>query len=206
MAVMDKNNFINYIWKELDQRGWKQSDLARRAGIKDGTLSNILGGHRKPSVETLHSLARALGEPPDKLLRIAGYLPAALPNSSQLEEDLLHSFRALPKEQQVFITNLIRGTRSSAPPPRPETEPEEIMDVLMLLEDHHRREVFRFIRWLYREQQNPTDADGVSYRIREAAHQLSVVELMAAFNKLPPDQQREIIKTLGDFSAADSDQ
>lgn len=193
------NNFITWLEGQLRDREWTAAQLSRKAKIKgNATINRILSGQRNPGVEVCLKIARALGEPEEKVLRLAGHL--TIPVDSQPSSDEKTMIRDI---WQAWKNS---GNLGSTPPPRPETEPEEIMDVLMLLEDHHRREAFRFIRWLYREQQNPTDSDGVSYRIREAAHQLSVVELMAAFNKLPPDQQIEIIKTLGDFSAADSDQ
>lgn len=43
------------------RRGWKLSDLARRADVKVKTLANIESGHQVASVELLQRVADALG-------------------------------------------------------------------------------------------------------------------------------------------------
>ena len=54
----------SYLLAEMDARGWKQSDLADKAGVKWPTLNNI---GNDPSVmperPTLAALATALGAP-----------------------------------------------------------------------------------------------------------------------------------------------
>ena len=52
-------------------RGFSQTGLARRAGVPQGTLSRIEGGHQVPSTGTLGRLAAALGAPVDELLQAA---------------------------------------------------------------------------------------------------------------------------------------
>jgi transcriptional regulator with XRE-family HTH domain len=59
--------------KQLRERkGWSQSELARRAGISQGVLSDIESGRTKnPRSDTLAAIARALKVPIEKLLRKA---------------------------------------------------------------------------------------------------------------------------------------
>ena len=55
------------------KRGWSQSELARRAGIRQGVLSYIESGRTKhPRIDTLTAIAAALGVSVDKLTRKAG--------------------------------------------------------------------------------------------------------------------------------------
>ena len=55
------------------KKGWTQSELARRAGIKQGVLSYIECGRTKhPRSDTLAAIAAALGVPVEKLIRKAG--------------------------------------------------------------------------------------------------------------------------------------
>ena len=54
------------------KKGWTQSELARRAGIKQGVLSYIECGRTKhPRSDTLAAIAAALRVPVEKLIRKA---------------------------------------------------------------------------------------------------------------------------------------
>lgn len=46
-------------WRQL--RGWSQRELARRANIANGALSQVELGHSSPAVNTLQKVASALG-------------------------------------------------------------------------------------------------------------------------------------------------
>jgi len=46
-----------------EQAGWSLSELARRAGVSKGALSQLEAGQANPTVETLWALAQALGVP-----------------------------------------------------------------------------------------------------------------------------------------------
>ena len=55
------------------KRGWTQTELARRSGVKQGVLSYIENGRTKhPRIDTLAALAAALGVPIEKLTTKAG--------------------------------------------------------------------------------------------------------------------------------------
>lgn len=43
-----------------EQRGWRQSDLAARAGLSGGFMSQVESGRREPSEVTVAELARVL--------------------------------------------------------------------------------------------------------------------------------------------------
>ena len=56
-----------------ENRGWSQTELARRAGIRQGVLSYIENGRTKnPRIDTLAAIASALGVSVQKLLKKAG--------------------------------------------------------------------------------------------------------------------------------------
>ena len=57
-------------------RHWTQVELARRAGLSQGTISHLEQGTRQPSLLTLHYLATAFGLPLDQFL---GALERATP-------------------------------------------------------------------------------------------------------------------------------
>ena len=60
--------------RELRQKkGWTQTELARRAGVKQGVLSCIESGRTKnPRSDTLAAIAAALGVSVEQLMRKAG--------------------------------------------------------------------------------------------------------------------------------------
>lgn len=56
-----------------EKKGWSQSELARRSGVKQGVLSYIESGKTKnPRVDTLSAIALALGVTVEKLVKKAG--------------------------------------------------------------------------------------------------------------------------------------
>jgi transcriptional regulator with XRE-family HTH domain len=56
-----------------EKKGWSQSELSRRSGVKQGVLSYIENGRTKhPRVDTLAAIAAALGTTVEKLIRKAG--------------------------------------------------------------------------------------------------------------------------------------
>lgn len=54
-------------------KGWTQTELSRRSGVKQGVLSDIESGKTKhPRCDTLAAIAAALEVPVEKLMRKAG--------------------------------------------------------------------------------------------------------------------------------------
>ena len=61
------------------ERGWNQSELARRAGMRPSNVSNYLRGSNVPNPKQLAKLAEALGTTPADILNVTGDDPAARP-------------------------------------------------------------------------------------------------------------------------------
>lgn len=56
-----------------EKKGWSQSELSRRSGVKQGVLSYIESGRTKhPRIDTLAAIAAALGTTVEKLVRKVG--------------------------------------------------------------------------------------------------------------------------------------
>lgn len=72
---MMENDFVSWLVEELDDRGWSQRELARRAGISAASVNQILGEQREPSPDFCISLASAFRLPAEFILRKAGHLP-----------------------------------------------------------------------------------------------------------------------------------
>lgn len=89
--------FVDWLATELDQRGWSMSELGRRAGQSHSLISEVLAQKRDPTPDFVLNVARALNERPEHLLRLAGHLPAA-PPETDLDTQVCAVFRAIPDD------------------------------------------------------------------------------------------------------------
>lgn len=97
-------NLRDYIQDELQRRGWSIRELARRARLSHGTVSNLLAGKSEPTPDTLTAIARALGEPPEKLFRMAGLLRRARDDDEAGVRDLIDIARSLDPAERAKVT------------------------------------------------------------------------------------------------------
>lgn len=105
--------FTDWLKEEMDKRQWKPSDLAEKAGVSDAALSRILNkGDRQPGSDLCKKIAKAFGESPEKVFRLAGLLPEeekGLGGLSVWEEDFLGWLRQLPESRQEAILEIVKG-------------------------------------------------------------------------------------------------
>ena len=101
-----KSAFLTWLQNAIRDRQWSISELARRSGVSQSHLSNIISGNRKASAATLSALARALNLPADLVFSKAGLLPPAKSTLGELEKEWQHIFTqtATEKEQRELIT------------------------------------------------------------------------------------------------------
>lgn len=93
------NTLSSRILKALDERGWSQAELARRAGVAHGTISNLINGNKGVGESTLNAIANAFHIPAVEVFRQAGLIPK-VPKVSVREEQLLFMFRRMTEDQQ----------------------------------------------------------------------------------------------------------
>ena len=55
------DKFRAWLSEELDQRGWSQSELARRAGVSQFAVSSVISGNRNPGADYRAEHCRADG-------------------------------------------------------------------------------------------------------------------------------------------------
>lgn len=84
----------DYLNEQIERRGWSKRELARRAGISSAQVTDVLNERANPGFDYCAKVAGALGLPPEKLLRMAGILPALPPAASE-EEEALYLFRQI---------------------------------------------------------------------------------------------------------------
>ncbi len=90
--------FGDWLQSEIAARNWSLSELARRAHLSRGTLSNIINGNKGIGEATCQSLARALHFPPEEVFRKAGLLPPKL-DESPLDSRIQHLVSTLATEE-----------------------------------------------------------------------------------------------------------
>ena len=101
-------NFIRWLLTELDKKGWQPSDLAKQAKVSKGSVSNVLNGNRKPGPDLCLAIAKALNEPPEKVFRLAGLLPALPTSDGTTIQEAIELLKNLPPEQQQEALSYIR--------------------------------------------------------------------------------------------------
>jgi transcriptional regulator with XRE-family HTH domain len=72
MSTVQPGPLGRTIEERLENLGWSQNELARRAGIDSGTVSRLIRGVHEPTMGTLESIAKALDLNPVQLFRLAG--------------------------------------------------------------------------------------------------------------------------------------
>jgi len=96
------------------ERGLSLSQLARLAGIGKATLSGLEAGTRNPTLDTLHSVAAALGVPLTTVVsgsaRISGVA---------VEIDLLRVFDDSPATYELYRMRIPAGAEQTSPPHHP---------------------------------------------------------------------------------------
>lgn len=100
-----------WLAQELKRRKWSHDKLAQRAGISRSFVTRIISGDARPSVNFCHKVAAALGEPPDKLLRLAGILPPgspASPDDDATLQELVELARNLPPDARQQVLDYVR--------------------------------------------------------------------------------------------------
>ena len=105
MIIME-SELARHITEVREGRGWSQRELGRRARVSGATISKLESGEAKPTNDTIVKVARALGESPEALLRLAGHLPAA-PPPTDLDTAVARHFRSLTPTRRDTIAALI---------------------------------------------------------------------------------------------------
>ena len=117
--------FISWLYAEIEKRDLSLRQLGRMAGVSAVAISNVLNENRKPGIRLCRGLARAFQIPPEDVLRRAGLLPPAPPESASLNEALF-LFRQLHPDTQDQVLAMLRGlvehyvAKKEGSPPRPQ--------------------------------------------------------------------------------------
>lgn len=85
-------DFIAWLVQEMDQRGWSQSETARRGKISSQMINAVVNRQTGVGIPFCRGIAKAFGIPIEEVMRRAGLLPSGseiLPQLRALNERLL---------------------------------------------------------------------------------------------------------------------
>lgn len=97
----DVMDFDKWLANQLKLKGWSQTELANRATLSTGTISNILAGRRNPDHDTLIKIANGLSLPIETVYTAAGHLPNRSPDNATFNQvlDLMKSMDASERKE-----------------------------------------------------------------------------------------------------------
>jgi len=94
---------VEWLRRELDKRGWSQNELARRAGLTSGSVSQVMTGLRRPGVEFCQGVARAFKISETVVFVEAGVMSPARNASEVTLQELYDLLKDLPVSEQRAI-------------------------------------------------------------------------------------------------------
>ena len=103
------DNLANWIAEEAKRRGWSYRELARQAGVSQTLISRTLAGDMSVSADFCIKIALALGEPPERVLRLAKKIPL-LPDSEgdPTLSEIIDMLRNMSPEQRQETLRYVR--------------------------------------------------------------------------------------------------
>jgi len=119
------SKLTTWVNENLEQRDWSYNLLARKAGLSSGGVSRVMTERRKPGLDFCVGVARAFGERPEYVLRLAGLLPPVPPSVAE-EDEILALIRSLPPLKREAALDMLRGL---AKHPIPLTSPEAVGNI-----------------------------------------------------------------------------
>ncbi|MCQ3980231.1 MAG: hypothetical protein DPW09_43000 [Anaerolineae bacterium] len=114
-----KKDFVSWLNSEMNKRGWSNSELHRRSGMATSTISMILGGQNKPGWDFCLAIANALGEPPEKVFRLANLLPPlSAGEDEQVIKEVIDILKNMTPENRQDLLNYARYRYQQQEPKR----------------------------------------------------------------------------------------
>lgn len=99
MVTLENMTVGELVKKALKKRGFSQIELSQRSSISTSQISRIINGERGASLETLLTLADALGIKRSEMLRVAAGLPEVVPEDEWIEE-MNYKLNLIPKNSR----------------------------------------------------------------------------------------------------------
>lgn len=91
----------------LKKRGLSQSELSERSNVSPAQISRIVNDERGASLDTLLSIADALGIRRDDMLRAAAGLPAYKENEDEWVDEMNHKIKLIPASSRSIAEKML---------------------------------------------------------------------------------------------------
>jgi transcriptional regulator with XRE-family HTH domain len=100
------DKFPGWLVSELNERGWSQRELGRRANLSPTAISDTISGKTKPTWNFCASIAEALAMPPIEVFRIARLLPP-LPPQTAAHRQLIEAITRLNENDAQLVLRVV---------------------------------------------------------------------------------------------------
>ena len=108
-AIINVMNELSvWIVTEIEKRGWSQRELARRAGVSQAQVNNVINEAANAGADFCVSVARALDHSPEEIMRLAGILPPR-PERDRYLEAMESIWGRLPNERKGDLVLIARA-------------------------------------------------------------------------------------------------
>ena len=102
------DTFSNWLFTQMQDRSWSQSDLARASGLTRQAIGRYLAEKTKtPDEFALQKIAHAFELPTETVYRAAGILPTK-PETNEEIEQILHEVEKLNDHDRREVLAFIR--------------------------------------------------------------------------------------------------
>ena len=106
---MNVEDLSGWLLKTLEDKGWTQSELARKSGVNQVTISRILNGDRGMGIDVAVKLADTFGIEREEILKRMGVLRPSPPTDTPTIAQMLAEFAQLSGEEQEQILKQVRA-------------------------------------------------------------------------------------------------
>jgi transcriptional regulator with XRE-family HTH domain len=103
-----ENDLTTWLTQELQQRGWSHRELARRIKVSQPSISRVLAGERNATADFCVKVAQALGESPEKLLRLAEILPPLPFSDDPAIEEITELVKNMSPQNRQDVLKYVR--------------------------------------------------------------------------------------------------
>lgn len=122
-VVMRSDNFVDWLGREIEERGWTYQELADRGGFTRSAVSTVMTRRQNPGLEFCKGVARAFFIRPETVLRMAGLLP---PEMGETDDPSLQQWwefgKGLTPEQREDAVRYAMWRQMEGEPPRQESD------------------------------------------------------------------------------------
>lgn len=103
--MKSETHFGQWLERQINERGWNISELARRGEVSHVAILRVINGDRNAGPDLCRAIAKALEMPEEKVFRLAGHLSALPAPDDDLSFAEVYDMmkRLTPEERQEIM-------------------------------------------------------------------------------------------------------